>query len=218
LRPLRAAASPVYSGAMILPGNEVLLASLRACLPQVPAAIVAHDDSDITPPASAVRAAVLLPLIPGPEPALLLTRRTEHLARHSGQVSFPGGRSEPADLSPIETALRETREETGISPGFVTVAGYLDRYLTGTGFDIQPVVGILADGFALAPDTHEVAEIFQVPLAFLMDPANRRRESRVWQGRSRSFYAYRWGRHEIWGATAAIIVSLTERIGAISAP
>jgi 8-oxo-dGTP pyrophosphatase MutT (NUDIX family) len=204
---------------MMMPsGNEALLAALRAHLPQVPQDLAAHDDYDFMPQdAQAMRAAVLLPLIPGPDPALLLTRRTEHLARHSGQVSFPGGRSEPADLSPIQTALRETMEETGIAPGFVTVAGYLDRYLTGTGFDIQPVVGVLADGFALAPDAGEVAEIFQVPLAFLFDSANRRRESVVWQGRRRSFYAYSWQGHEIWGATAAIIVSLAERIGAISA-
>ena len=203
---------------MTVPESEVLLAALRARLPQVPTGLAEHEDYDFDPAVAAVRAAVLLPLVPGPEPALLLTRRTEQLARHSGQVSFPGGRTEPADLSPIETALRETMEETGIAPGFVTVAGYLDRYLTGSGFDIQPVVGVLAEGFALTPDAREVAEIFQVPLSFLMDPANRRRETRMWQGRRRSFYAYQWGDHEIWGATAAIIVRLADRIGAISAP
>ena len=203
---------------MTVPENEVLLAALRTRLPQVPTGLAEHEDYDFDPAVAAVRAAVLLPLVPGPEPALLLTRRTEQLARHSGQVSFPGGRTEPADLSPIETALRETMEETGIAPGFVTVAGYLDRYLTGSGFDIQPVVGVLAEGFALTPDAREVAEIFQVPLSFLMDPANRRRETRMWQGRRRSFYAYQWGDHEIWGATAAIIVRLADRIGAISAP
>ena len=203
---------------MTVPEYEVLLAALRARLPQVPTGLAEHEDYDFDPAVAAVRAAVLLPLVPGPEPALLLTRRTEQQARHSGQVSFPGGRAEPADLSPIETALRETMEETGIAPGFVTVAGYLDRYLTGSGFDIQPVVGVLAEGFALTPDAREVAEIFQVPLSFLMDPANRRRETRMWQGRRRSFYAYQWGDHEIWGATAAIIVRLADRIGAISAP
>jgi 8-oxo-dGTP pyrophosphatase MutT (NUDIX family) len=208
----------VYSDTMTVPESEVLLAALRARLPQVPTGLAEHEDYDFDPAAAAVRAAVLLPLVPGPEPSLLLTRRTEQLARHSGQVSFPGGRAEPADLSPIETALRETMEETGIAPGFVTVAGYLDRYLTGSGFDLQPVVGVLAEGFALTPDAREVAEIFQVPLSFLMDPANRRRETRMWQGRRRSFYAYQWGGHEIWGATAAIIVRLADHIGAISAP
>jgi 8-oxo-dGTP pyrophosphatase MutT (NUDIX family) len=208
----------VYSDTMTVPESEVLLAALRGRLPQVPTGLAEHEDYDFDPAAAAVRAAVLLPLVPGREPSLLLTRRTEQLARHSGQVSFPGGRAEPADLSPIETALRETMEETGIAPGFVTVAGYLDRYLTGSGFDIQPVVGVLAEGFALTPDAREVAEIFQVPLSFLMDPANRRRETRMWQGRRRSFYAYQWGGHEIWGATAAIIVRLADHIGAISAP
>jgi 8-oxo-dGTP pyrophosphatase MutT (NUDIX family) len=149
------------------------------------------------------------------EPVLLFTRRTESLARHSGQVSFPGGRSEAQDLSPIETALRETFEETGIAPGFVSVAGYLDRYLTGTGFDIQPVVGFVAEGFALAPDTSEVAAMFEVPLAFLLDPANRRRESRMIGGRERRFYAFRYEGHEIWGATAAIIVNLADHLADI---
>jgi 8-oxo-dGTP pyrophosphatase MutT (NUDIX family) len=161
-----------------------------------------------------LRAAVLLCLTGGLDPSLLLSRRTQNRARHSGQVSFPGGRSEPHDLSPAQTALRETMEETGIAADFVTVAGYLDRYVTGTGFDIQPVVGMLAPGFALVPDPREVAEIFPVPLSFLLDPANRRRRTGVWQGRTRSFYVYSWEGREIWGATAAIIVDLARRIAA----
>jgi 8-oxo-dGTP pyrophosphatase MutT (NUDIX family) len=146
----------------------------------------------------------------------LFTRRTDHLARHSGQVSFPGGRSEADDLTPVQTALRETFEETGIDPSYVTVAGYLDRYLTGTGFDIQPVVGLLTQGFGLAPDPREVAEVFEVPLAFLCDPANLRRESREIGGRLRRFYAFTYREHEIWGATAAIVVSLVQRLNAIT--
>ena len=190
---------------------------LRARLPQKPPELAPHDDYEPAPhPAGfgAVKAAVLLPLIPRDQggPTLLFTRRTDSLARHSGQVSFPGGRSEADDLTPVETALRETFEETGIAPAFITVAGYLDRYLTGTGFDIQPVVGLLANGFALAPDPREVAEIFEVPLAFLCDPANRRRESREVGGRRRSFYAFTYQDHEIWGATAAIVVSLAQRL------
>jgi 8-oxo-dGTP pyrophosphatase MutT (NUDIX family) len=193
----------------------------RAALLQEPPEVTAHDDYDMDPaqrPANfgAVKAAVLLPVILRTEPMLLFTRRTDNLARHSGQVSFPGGRSEAGDLTPVETALRETFEETGIAPGFVTVAGYLDRYLTGTGFDIQPVVGLLADGFALVPDPREVADIFEVPLAFLCDPANRRRESRELGGRQRRFYAFTYQDHEIWGATAAIVVNLAERLGCIT--
>jgi len=201
---------------------NIAMEDLRARLAQQPPELAKeHDDYD--PPlraaiSAAVKAAVLLPVVQhvGGDPHLLFTRRTTSLARHSGQVSFPGGRSEADDLSPVETALRETFEETGIAPSFVTVAGYLDRYLTGTGFDIQPVVGLVKDGFALVPDPREVAEIFEVPLGFLCDPGNLRRESREIGGRQRSFYAFTYGDHEIWGATAAIVVSLVERLNAIS--
>jgi 8-oxo-dGTP pyrophosphatase MutT (NUDIX family) len=200
---------------------NVAMEQLRARLLQAPPELREHDDFEppfLNAAADAAKAAVLLPLIQRAEsePHLLFTRRTERLARHSGQVSFPGGRSEESDLSPVETALRETFEETGIAPSFVTVAGYLDRYLTGTGFDIQPVVGLVKDGFALTPDPREVAEIFEVPLAFLCDPANRRRESREIGGRRRSFFAFSYGGHEIWGATAAIVVSLAQRLNAIT--
>jgi len=200
---------------------NVAMEQLRAHLLQTPPELREHDDFDppfLNAASDAVKAAVLLPLIlrAEGEPHLLFTRRTDRLARHSGQVSFPGGRSEQSDLSPVETALRETFEETGIAPSFVTVAGYLDRYLTGTGFDIQPVVGLVKEGFALIPDPREVAEIFEVPLAFLCDPANRRRENREVGGRQRSFFAFSYGGHEIWGATAAIVVSLAQRLNAIT--
>ena len=195
-----------------------MLELLRSALAQHPPDLIAHDDFKAfgLPVENAAKAAVLLPILAREAPTLLLTRRTDTLARHSGQISFPGGRSEADDLTPVETALRETFEETGIAPGFVTVAGYLDRYLIGTGFDIQPVVGVVADGFALVPDPREVADIFEVPLAFLMDPANRRRESREIAGRQRSFYAFTYKEHEIWGATAAIIVNLAQRLDGIS--
>jgi len=200
---------------------NVAMEQLRAHLLQTPPELREHDDFDppfLNAASDAVKAAVLLPLIlrAEGEPHLLFTRRTDRLARHSGQVSFPGGRSEQSDLSPVETALRETFEETGIAPSFVTVAGYLDRYLTGTGFDIQPVVGLVKEGFALIPDPREVAEIFEVPLAFLCNPANRRRENREVGGRQRSFFAFSYGGHEIWGATAAIVVSLAQRLNAIT--
>jgi len=200
---------------------NVTMEQLRAHLSQTLPELGEHEDFDppfLVSASDAVKAAVLLPLIQraAGEPHLLFTRRTERLARHSGQVSFPGGRSEQSDLSRGETALRETFEETGIAPSFVTVAGYLDRYLTGTGFDIQPVVGLVKDGFALTPDPREVAEIFEVPLAFLCDPANRRREHREIGGRQRSFFAFSYGGHEIWGATAAIVVSLAQRLNAIT--
>ena len=195
-----------------------MLELLRGALAQQPPELVGHDDykSFGLPVENPAQAAVLVPVILRDAPTLLLTRRTDTLARHSGQISFPGGRSEADDLTPVETALRETFEETGIARGFVTVAGYLDRYLIATGFDIQPVVGVVADGFALVPDPREVADIFEVPLAFLLDPANRRRESREIAGRQRSLYAFTYNEHEIWGATAAIIVNLAQRLDGIS--
>jgi len=193
------------------------LDALRERLPQQPQGIRTRDDIDTNLSGKPlmpdpVKAAVLLPIIGGEEPRLLFTRRTATLARHAGQVSFPGGRSEASDLSPVETALRETFEETGISPGLVTVAGYLDRYVTGTGFDIQPVVGLVAEGFALKPDPREVDAVFEVPLGFLLDPANLRHEAREIAGRERRFFAFTYQGHEIWGATAAIIVNLAERL------
>jgi 8-oxo-dGTP pyrophosphatase MutT (NUDIX family) len=197
---------------------------LRGALLAQPPDHITHDDFDLHPelrPAeqsAAIEAAVLLPLIARNELTLLFTRRTETLSRHSGQVSFPGGRRDPGDLSPVETALRETMEETGIAPAFVSVAGFLPRYRTGTGFDILPVVGLLSDGFALAPDRHEVAEIFEVPLAFFLDPANRRKESREWGGKMRDFYAFHPGAHYIWGATAAILSDFAARLTGATVP
>ena len=205
--------------------NEILahlkadpLAVLRRVLLESPPSEIGHDDYDLHPELrppdqiEAVEAAVLLPIILRHEPTILFTQRTAHLARHSGQVSFPGGRSEASDLSPLETALRETQEETGIDASFVSVAGYLPRYRTGTGFDISPVVGILSHGFTLAPNPDEVAEAFEAPLSFFLDPANRRRETRIWGGRERSFYVFTPEGRTIWGATAAILVDFASRL------
>lgn len=194
------------------------LAALRGVLLNAPPDHIGHDDYDLhpelRPPAqtAATEAAVLLPVIMRPEPSILFTQRTAHLARHSGQVSFPGGRADAGDLSPVETALRETMEETGIAPAFVNVAGYLPRYRTGTGYDISPVVGILSDGFTLMPNPDEVAEAFEAPLAYFLDPANRRLETRIWGGRERSFYVFSPEGRTIWGATAAILVDFAARL------
>jgi 8-oxo-dGTP pyrophosphatase MutT (NUDIX family) len=157
-------------------------------------------------------AAVLLPIVQRREPTILFTQRTEHLPRHAGQVSFPGGRAHADDISLVETALRETQEETGIEPAFVTVAGFLEAFETGTGYAILPVVGLLAEGFSLAPDANEVAHVFEVPVAFLIDPKNRQRQSRQFQGRARSFYSFTYKEHYIWGATAAMLVNFGERL------
>ena len=194
------------------------LAALRGVLLNAPPDHIGHDDYDLHPElrpptqTAATEAAVLLPVIMRPEPSILFTQRTAHLARHSGQVSFPGGRADAGDLSPVETALRETMEETGIAPTFVNVAGYLPRYRTGTGYDISPVVGILSDGFTLMPNPDEVAEAFEAPLAYFLDPANRRLETRIWGGRERSFYVFSPEGRTIWGATAAILMDFAARL------
>ena len=201
------------------------LAALRAALPQTPDQAVGRDEFALYPEmrgpdqTAAVAASVLIPVIAHPPaqggPTILFTRRTEHLAKHSGQISFPGGRSEPADLSPVETALRETQEETGIAPSFISIAGYLPRYRTGTGFDISPVVGVVTPGFALAPDGSEVAEIFEVRLAFFLDPANAKDGSRPMAGRARRFHVFEPDGRYIWGITAALLVDFAARLRAV---
>jgi 8-oxo-dGTP pyrophosphatase MutT (NUDIX family) len=140
--------------------------------------------------------------------AVLFTQRTAHLKSHSGQVAFPGGRAEAHDSSPEATALRETREEIGLDPRHVEVLGSLPEYHTRTGFRITPVVGLLEPPFQLTPDANEVERIFEVPLAFLLDPANHRQDSRLWQGERRWFYTMDYGGHTIWGATAGMVVNL----------
>ena len=194
------------------------LTALREVLLDAPSADIGHDDYDLHPELRppnqerAVEAAVLIPIIARPDPTILFTQRTATLARHSGQVSFPGGRRDASDLSPLETALRETQEETGIEPAFIKVAGYLPRYRTGTGYDISPVVGVLATGFTLTLNPQEVADAFEVPLALFLDPANRKVETRVWGARERRFYVFTHNDRAIWGATAAILVDFAARL------
>lgn len=154
-------------------------------------------------------AAVLFPIIQRRgAPTVLLTQRTAHLKDHPGQISFPGGRRESADASPAHTALREATEEIGLSPGHVEIAGYLPEYLTSTGFRVTPVVALVTPPFELRLDTFEVAEAFEVPLAFLLDPANHQRHSLHYRGKLRHYYAMPYGEYFIWGATAGIIMSL----------
>jgi 8-oxo-dGTP pyrophosphatase MutT (NUDIX family) len=157
-------------------------------------------------------AAVLIPVIERAQLSVLFTRRADHLARHAGQVSFPGGRLSDADADEVAAALRETEEEVGLARSFVTVVGGLDRYETGTGFAIHPFVGLVRDGFALTIDKSEVAEAFEVPLAFLMDPKNHEPRTATWQGRERRFYGMTYEGHYIWGATAGILINLRERL------
>ncbi len=154
-------------------------------------------------------AAVLFPLVVREhEPAVLLTKRTDHLHHHPGQISFPGGRVEEADTSPIDTALRETEEEIGLHRRHIELIGTLPDYLTGTGFRVTPVVGLVTPPFELTLDAFEVAEAFEVPLSHFLDPANHEQHSIVHEGRVRQFHAMPYQGHFIWGATAGIIMSL----------
>lgn len=157
-------------------------------------------------------AAVLVPLVEREDGlTVMLTKRTSHLAHHPGQISFPGGRLEPEDQGDFAVcALRETEEETGLDRTLVRLLGRLDDYVTGTGFIITPLVGVIDPPFTLAPDSFEVAEVFEVPLAFLLDQGNHSLESREVRGRHRPFWAMTWEGRLIWGATAGILVNLSE--------
>ena len=156
-----------------------------------------------------IPAAVLFPIVLRSDGAsVLLTQRTDHLKDHPGQISFPGGQSEPEDRSPMHTALRETSEEIDLAPEHVEVIGYLPEYRTGTGFCITPVVAVVTPPFELHPDPSEVAQVFEVPLAFLMDPANHQQHSMQVGGKLRHYFAMPYGDHFIWGATAGIIMML----------
>ena len=158
-------------------------------------------------------AAVLVPLVEHEAGlTVLLTRRADALRNHSGQVAFPGGRCDPGEL-PWQTALREAEEEIGLDPAHVTLAGLSSIYRTGTGFDIMPVIGFVEPGFDLVANPEEVADIFETPFGFLMDPGNH--EQRVWRqtdGRTRHYYAMTYEDREIWGATAGMLRELYERL------
>ena len=143
---------------------------------------------------------------------VLLTVRAPHLSAHGGQIAFPGGKVETSDSSPASAALREAREEIGLESAYIDIAGYLPGRKTGTGFFILPVIGLIEPGFGLRPDPAEVVEVFEVPLDFLMNPANHQRHRIVWQDSPRSFWAMRHGRHVIWGATAQILRDLFARL------
>ncbi len=157
-------------------------------------------------------AAVLAPIIVRPDgPTLLLTQRASHLRNHSGQIAFPGGKIDVGE-TPLAAALREAQEEIGLEPRAVEPLGWLDPYLTSTGFRVLPLVGIIEPSFVATINRDEVEEVFEAPLSFLMNSANHQRHSRVWQGRERHFYAMPYHERYIWGATAGIIRNLFERL------
>jgi len=157
-------------------------------------------------------AAVLIPIVARPNLTVLLTQRTASLARHAGQIAFPGGRIEPDDASPAAAALREAHEEIGLDPTLVNPLGFLDTYRSSTGYLIEPLVALVNPAHTLTLDPGEVAEAFEVPLAFLLDARNRQTHSRLWQGAERHFYAIPYETRYIWGVTAGIFANMHERL------
>jgi 8-oxo-dGTP pyrophosphatase MutT (NUDIX family) len=184
-----------------------------------PTAPGARGDLDLDPAlwqragvAATRPAAVLVPVIDRPEPAILLTQRTADLKSHAGQIAFPGGKIEPDDASPAAAALREAREEIGLDSALVDPIGYLDLYLTFSGFRILPTVARVDPTYRTKANPAEVDDIFEVPLAFLMDARNHSLRSRDWNGVIRRYYAMPFGERYIWGVTAGILRNLHERV------
>ena len=157
-------------------------------------------------------AAVLIPVVDHAEPTVLLTQRAAHLNDHAGQISFPGGKIDPTDASPLDAALREAEEEVGLTREFIEPIGYLDLYGTSFGFRILPTVARVRPGFKLRINHAEVDDAFEVPLAFLMNPVNHQLHSKEFRGMERTYYAMPFAERYIWGATAGILRVLYERI------
>lgn len=178
------------------------------------AILLEHDDGDFAVRAGEiiVPAAVLVPIIDRPEPTVLLILRPETMRRHPGQIAFPGGRVDPEDDGIVAAALREAEEEIGLDRSHVEVIGTADRYRTITGYEVTPVVSVVEPGLVFRPQPSEVAEIFEAPLAHLLEPANHVEQAVEWQGRERRYYEIHWQNRRIWGATAAMIVNLGRRL------
>jgi 8-oxo-dGTP pyrophosphatase MutT (NUDIX family) len=195
--------------ALLAPDREEIVRRLRA-QPPLEQLLTADDLEKQTgiPPDGLRPAAVLLLVIDHPGArTVVFTQRTAHLADHAGQISFPGGRCDAEDGTPERTALREAWEEIGLDPARVDILGRLPEYRTGTGFSVTPVVGWARAPLVYAPDPHEVAEVFEVPLEFLLDAANHRYESAFFKGRMRHYWAMPFGERFIWGATAGMLVT-----------
>lgn len=191
----------------------MIRARLADALARTPPPLLSGDYDPADPAmAEGVPAAVLVTVVDRAAPTLLLTRRADTLRRHAGQVAFPGGRIDPGDDGPVAAALREAEEEIGLPPAAVDIVGIADRYVTGTGFAVVPVVGIVAPDLPLVPHDAEVAELFEVPLDFAVDAANHVPLTGEWQGQMRRYYEIVWRDRRIWGATAAMIVNLGRRL------
>lgn len=186
--------------------------------PSIGAPLQSSDGEDLAH-GRLVPAAVLVSLVLGATPGVLLTKRTAHLNKHAGQVSFPGGRIDPGDESPEHAALREADEEVGLAPRHVELVGRLEDYVTGTGYRVTPVLGLLPEGaeledLQLSPSPHEVEAVFSLPLSVVLDPAAPERRRSHFRGAWREFWVWPHPDHYIWGATAAMLVHLAHRLRA----
>ncbi len=171
-----------------------------------------HREVDPQPDPTMVGAAVLVAVTDRAEPGVILTRRTDTLSRHAGQVAFPGGRIDPEDDGAIAAALREAEEEIALPRSVVTIIGMADRYRTVTGFEVTPVIAVVPPDLVFTPSAGEVAEVFEVPLGFVLDSANHVEATVEFQGHNRHYYEIGWNGYRIWGATAAMIVNLSRRL------
>ena len=176
------------------------------------AILLAGDHFDFDPEIAGHAAAVLVAVTDRDEPGVILTQRTESMRRHPGQVAFPGGRIDPDDEGAVGAALREAEEEIALPRNRVEIVGIAERYRTVTGYDVTPVVGVVPPDLRLVPAEAEVASVFEVPLAFLLDSANHREARAHYQGKERQYYEILWADRRIWGATAAMIVNLSRRL------
>lgn len=167
--------------------------------------MVEHDPAEGTP------AAVLVAITDRSEPGMILTVRREHMRTHAGQVAFPGGRLDPGEDA-VAAAIREAQEEILLDPAAVEVVGAIEPYRTVTNYRVTPVIGVIPPDLPLEPHEHEVADWFEAPLAFVLDPVNQQRRSALFQGRERHYYEIDWQERRIWGATAAMIVNLSRRL------
>jgi 8-oxo-dGTP pyrophosphatase MutT (NUDIX family) len=188
-----------------------LAARLRLALRSEPGSPPLEGDAPEEEVTAFIPAAVLIGITDREEPGVILTVRREHLRTHAGQVAFPGGRLDEGE-SETDAALREAWEELGLEPATVELVQTIEPYRTVTGYVVTPVVAVVPPDLPLQPHEHEVADWFEAPLAFLLDPANQQRKSMLFQGRTRHYYEILWEGRRIWGATAAVIVNLSRRL------
>ena len=184
---------------------------LRAALAAAPVEPPLEGDLPELRERAEIAAAVLIAITDRPEPGVILTVRREHLRTHAGQIAFPGGRIDPGEDA-VTAALREAHEEVLVPPERVEVVGSIEPYRTVTGYVVAPVLGVIPSDLDLEPHEHEVADLFEAPLAFLLDPANQQRKSALFQGRTRHYYEVVWNDRRIRGASAAMIVNLSRRL------